>query len=155
VPKDAAIGVPPRRDRAGTTLEALTPQEGFTMNRARLPMLALLLLAAVAPTVASAAAARHSGRVLAVDPGAGTVRIEEMVAWTGPNTGAVERTIRLTPDTTVQVVRRAATVDPARWPNAFEEQRITADSLKPGDFVTATTGSGDLAVALEVVQPDN
>src|SRR5437763_15512300 len=32
-------------------------------------------------------------------PAAGTLRFEEMLAWTGPETGVVDRTVRLTPAT--------------------------------------------------------
>src|ERR671918_76385 len=78
-------------------------------------VLAVAFLSLAMPGIAPAAEARHSGRVMAVDPGAGTVRIQEVVAWTGPETGTVERTIRLTPDTTVQLVRREADVDLPRW----------------------------------------
>jgi len=37
--------------------------------------------------------------MVVVDPGAGTLRFEEMLAWTGPETGVVDRTVRLTPAT--------------------------------------------------------
>ena len=118
-------------------------------------VLAVAFLSLAMPGIAPAAEARHSGRVMAVDPGAGTVQIQEVVAWTGPETGTVERTIRLTPDTTVQLVRREADVDLPRWPNAWEEQRISVDALRPGDFVTVITGDGDVAVSLDVVRPES
>jgi hypothetical protein len=116
--------------------------------------LLLALTAAASPSGALAAESRHSGQVVAVDPSAGTVRFQEMIAWTGPNTGIVERTVRLTPATEVQLVQRATTIDAAPWPNAWEEHRISLDALHPGDFVTVTTRGTDTAVALEVVRPE-
>jgi hypothetical protein len=110
-------------------------------------------LVTAAPALAGAGDTRHSGRVLAVDPAAGTLRIEEMRAWTGPNTGLVDLPLRLAPDAKVRMVSRAATVDPARWPNVWEERPIAVDALKPGDFVTVTTGDRDeVAVAVDVVR---
>jgi hypothetical protein len=124
------------------------------MKRLAVLMLGCVLVTA-APALAGAGDTRHSGRVLAVDPAAGTLRIEEMRAWTGPNTGTVELPLRLAPDATIRMVSRAATIDAARWPNAWEERPIALDALKPGDFVTVTTGERDeVAVALEVVRPE-
>ena len=116
---------------------------------------ALLLGCALVTAVPALAGAdtRHSGRVLAVDQAAGTLRIEEMRAWTGPNTGVVDLPLRLAPDATIRIVSRAAIVDPARWPNAWEERPTTVDALKTGDFVTVTTGDRDkVAVAVDVVR---
>ena len=106
-------------------------------------------------TAASALAAeRHSGRVVAVDPAAGTLRIEELVEGVGAETRAVERTLRLSPGTTMQLLRPAVTVDDAHWPNAWDSQPLSAAALQPGDFVTVTT-SGDEVVAMDVVRPGN
>ena len=119
--------------------------------------IALLLTLAVAGTLRAAAptsGTRHSGQVVAVDSAAGTLRFGEMLGWTGPGTGIVDRTVRLTPATDVRLVERAATLDPERWPNAWEEHRIGLDALRPGDFVTVTTGGDDTAVALEVMRPE-
>jgi hypothetical protein len=121
------------------------------MTFVRRLILSAVLLAAIAPASALAEE-RHSGRVVAVDPGAGTVRIEEMLAWKGPDSGVVERTLRLAPRTVFQTVRRSE--DPARWPNAWEARPITVEALRPGDFVTAITGGDDVATTLEVVQPE-
>ena len=56
-------------------------------------------------------------------------------------------------DATIRIVSRAAIVDPARWPNAWEERPTTVDALKTGDFVTVTTGDRDkVAVAVDVVR---
>ena len=122
------------------------------MKRLAVLMVGCALVTAV-PALAGAGDTRHSGRVLAVDPAAGTLRIEEMRAWTGPNTGLVDLPLRLAPDAKVRMVSRAATVDPARWPNVWEERPIAVDALKPGDFVTVTTSERDeVAVAVDVVR---
>jgi hypothetical protein len=119
--------------------------------------LAVLILLVGVATAAPAwgADARHSGRVLAVDPGAGRLRLEELTAAPGPEPRSVELKLQVTPDTAIHRVARAA-VDPAGWPNAWREERTTIHTVKPGDFVTATTGErGDVALTLEVVEPDH
>lgn len=113
----------------------------------RFALALILVLAATAAT----AAERHSGRVVAVDAAAGTLRLDELVEGHGAQTRAVERTLRLSPGATIQLLR-PATPDAAHWPNAWEGRPLTAAELKPGDFVTVTT-AGDEAVALEVVRP--
>jgi hypothetical protein len=46
-------------------------------------------------------------------------------------------------------------VDLAGWPNAWREERTTIQALRPGDYVTVTTGEGSNTVlVLEVVQPE-
>jgi len=114
--------------------------------------LALILVLTAAAPLTTIAAERHSGRVVAVDPAAGTLRIEELVEGVGTQTRAVERTLRLSPGTTIQLLRPAATLDDAHWPNAWDSQPLSAAALKPGDFVTATT-TGDDVVAMDVVRP--
>ena len=111
-------------------------------------------LSAAAASPALGADARHSGRVLAIDRTAGTLRLDELTAAPGPEPRAVERTLRLSADAVVNRVARTA-VDAAGWRNAWGEERTTIDTLKPGDFVTVTTGERDQAVrALDVVQPE-
>jgi hypothetical protein len=103
---------------------------------------------------AQAADMRHSGRVVAIDPAAGTLRLEELTASRGPEPRIIELTLRLGPDIAIHRVARAA-VDLAGWPNAFREERTTIDALKPGNFVTVTTGErSNTVLALEVVQPE-
>jgi hypothetical protein len=120
--------------------------------------LALILLAVAAAPSLPAAAERHSGRVVAVDPAAGTLRMEELVEGVGTETRAVERTLRLGPGAVIQLVRPAARaddaaqVDSAHWPNAWDRQPLSVAALKPGDFVTVTT-SGDKVAAMDVVRP--
>jgi hypothetical protein len=120
---------------------------------------AVLLVVGVAMGIgtarpASAADTRHSGRVVAIDPAAGTLRLEELTASRGPEPRIIELTLRLGPGIAIHRVARAA-VDLAGWPNAFREERTTIDALKPGNFVTVTTGErSNTVLALEVVQPE-
>jgi len=124
------------------------------MKRLAVLMLGCALVTA-APALVGAGDTRHPGRLLAIDPAAGTLRIEEMRAWTGPDTGTVDLPLRLAPNATIRMVSRAATVDPTRWPNAWEERPIALNALRPGDFVTVTTGErGEVALALDVVRPE-
>lgn len=113
---------------------------------------AVALILVLAAATATVAAERHSGRVIAIDRAAGTVRLEELVEGVGPETRAVERTLRLTPGTAIDAVRPAATLDGGHWPDAWDHQPLSAAALKPGDFVTVTT-SGDDVVAMDVVRP--
>ena len=112
----------------------------------------LLVLVAMAPLMA-AAADRHSGRVIAIDPAARTLRMEEL-AEAGRR---VERTLRLEPGMTIHLVRPAARpdeparVDDAHWPNAWDSQPLDAAAVKPGDFVTVTTNGNDV-VAMDVLR---
>jgi hypothetical protein len=104
---------------------------------------------------AQAADTRHSGRVLAVDPSARTLRIEEMKAWTGPGTGIVELSLTLASDAQVLSVTRAPGPSLAGWLNAWREAPISLDAIRPGDFVTVTTGGrGDVAT-MQVVRPES
>lgn len=120
----------------------------------RIALMLALVLALATAAAAGAAERRHSGRVVAVDRAAGTLRIEEMQSWNGPGTGLVDVTMRLTPQTAVAVVRRTPDVTAARWPDTFEARPVDADALRPGQFVTVTTGDGDVAEKVEIVEPD-
>ena len=62
-------------------------------------LLTLVAAGTLRATAAPTAGTRHSGQMVVVDPAAGTLRFEEMLAWTGPETGVVDRTVRLTPAT--------------------------------------------------------
>jgi len=113
---------------------------------------ALALILVLAATEATSAAERHSGRVVAVDEVAGTLRLDELVEGVGGETRAVERTLRLAPEATIQLVRAPRTRDAGQWPDAWEAQPLTLGALAPGDFATVTT-SGDEALAMDVVRP--
>jgi hypothetical protein len=100
---------------------------------------------------------RHSGRILVVAPDGSAIVLEELGTWTGPGTGLVTRSIRLTPRTSIRLIERAD-----RWEGdrtsmpGWDVEMMEATSLRPGDFVTVTTDDDgrDVAVALLVVRPD-
>lgn len=74
---------------------------------------------------------------------------------TGPGTGVIERTVTVTPDTSVQLVVR----DEQDWSRAsmtgFREMPFELSRLKPGDFVTVTTRrERPVAVSIEVWRPN-
>jgi hypothetical protein len=124
------------------------------MTRVGLLLLVGVLMGGGAVGRAEAADARHSGRVIAIDPAAGELRLEELTASAGPEPRTVERTLRLGPETSLRRVVRVA-VDLAGWPNAWGEERTTIQALRPGDYVTVTTGQrGNTVLVLEVVQPE-
>jgi hypothetical protein len=100
---------------------------------------------------------RHSGTIAEISPDGRTVVLEELLAWQGPEApGAVRRSVRLGPDTSIRLVERTS-----RWGEdgtarpGWESEALEPRDLKPGDFVTITLRSGAKApaVALEVVRP--
>lgn len=126
--------------------------------RSTLP-LAMLVLALAVPATAQQASrpgeTRHSGRIVEVAPDGSAIVLEEMVAWTGPGTGVVTRSIKLTPRTSIRLLERTA-----RWEDdrsampGWDAQVIEASSLRRGDFVTVTTDDRrTVAVALQVIRP--
>jgi hypothetical protein len=125
------------------------------MKRLAVLSVAGMVVGILAAAPAQGADTRHSGRVLAVDPSARTLRIEEMKAWTGPGTGTVELSLRLASDAQLLSVTRAPGASLAGWLNAWREAPIGLDAVRPGDFVTVTTsGRGDVAT-LQLVRPES
>jgi hypothetical protein len=126
----------------------------------------LLMVLIVAATILAARGAdcaetRHSGVVKAVDMAAGSITIEEMGPWTGPNAGLETRTVRLTPGTHVVVLSRTPASDTTTpkgdWPGGFKESSLDVRDIRPGDFVTIVAdGDGrDLsASAVSIVRTD-
>lgn len=104
----------------------------------------------------AATEARHSGRIVEVATDGSSILLEEMVGWTGPGTGMLTRRVRITPQTSIRLVRHTG-----RWGNdrgstpGWDSKTIDAGRLRPGDFVTVTTDENqrDVAVALQVVRP--
>jgi hypothetical protein len=99
---------------------------------------------------------RHSGRIVDVTPDGTTLVLEEMVAWGGPGTGVVTRRIRLTPQTSMQLVKRTDQWEADRTAlPGWDTVPLDANSLRPGDFVTVTTDDDKVgvAVSLQVVRP--
>ena len=113
--------------------------------------LALMLILLLAGPAVAGELARHSGRVVSLDPASGTLRLEELVEGRGAEANAVERTLRLSPGASI-VLRRPAEPPAVRWPDSWDAVPVDAADVRPGDFVTVTTRGGD-AIALELVRP--
>lgn len=132
------------------------------MTRTPLLFLLLLLLAitAVPPTARASdpgrrpAATRQSGTVVKVDPDRRALTIQEVVGWTGPGTGVVERTVTVTDATSVELVMRDDTNVSGSDTPGFREWPFRLSGVAPGDFVTVTTRAGRaVAVSIEVWRP--
>lgn len=99
---------------------------------------------------------RHSGRIVEVAPDASAIVFEELVAWSGPGTGVVTRSIQLTPSTSIRVIERSGNGgrDRTAMPG-WDATPIDAGDLRRGDFITLTTRDDrrTVAVALQVVRP--
>jgi hypothetical protein len=121
-------------------------------------LISLLAIFTLAFPAGAAEEARHSGTIVGLGSHPPQIVMEEIVAWTGPDSGRVRRTIDLTPDTSIQVVRRTDTWDDSGRTSkpGFEERTIEPSALRVGDFVTVTVRDADdpVAVAMEVVRPD-
>ena len=111
-----------------------------------------------APLLISSAAAdelRHSGTVVRATHDGLVLR--EMITWTGPGTGIVNREVAMTPQTAVQLVRRAPWTDDPRARPGWTAIDLRPDDVHPGDFATVTTrdgADGDVAVSVEIVRPE-
>lgn len=133
--------------------------KGLTM--VRMVAVGLMLLAPAGEAYAAGEAkhgeVRHSGTIVDLGRDTQQFTMEEMLAWTGPGTGVVERTVILTPRTSILLVTRFE--DPNRASlTGFKESPLKPSDLRPGDFVTVTTDGRDgrlMAVSLEVVRPDS
>jgi len=100
----------------------------------------LTLVLASGPVALAADAARttaHSGTVVAVDPRAGLLFIEEVGPWPIEQGQIVvtRRTINLTPETTINTFIRVDV--PGRFAGDFIEVELDAEDITPGDFATA------------------
>jgi hypothetical protein len=126
----------------------------------RIAALVALSFMLAGPTVAQerpeSGEVRRSGRILVIAPDGSAIVLEELRTWTGPGTGLVARSIRLTPSTSIHLIERAE-----RWEGdrtsmpGWDAETMRPASLRPGDFVTVTTDDDrrDVAVSLLVVRP--
>jgi hypothetical protein len=90
----------------------------------------------VAPA-AGAGATAYSGMLAAIDPGGGTLMLDEVGPWRVEHgrTVTTRRTIVVTPDTKFNTFIRVNV--PGAFPGAFLEVALDVDDITPGDFVTA------------------
>ena len=122
------------------------------MRRKLASVLAFALLFSSLPALAADGEGRISGVVKDIRP-EGKLVIEEQGPWHGPGTGIVNRTVDIAPGTKIQVVRSTGT-----WNNdanpGYEVEAADFRALKPGDFVTVTTGGKSAAASVEVMRSD-
>ena len=122
------------------------------MHRTIPLILSGLLFLTTAPGFADDGNGRHSGRVLEVRQG--TLVMEEMGPWLGPNTGLVTRSFQLAPDTRVRVIRPTAQWATDTSPG-YDVQAMDLSQLKPGDYVTVVArGDGGAGATIEVMRTD-
>jgi hypothetical protein len=98
---------------------------------------------------------RHSGTIVDVGPNDRMLTMEEIVTWTGPGTGVVKRPVVLTPQTSIDLVKRTHERSPKVLPG-WESSPLKPSDLRPGDFITVTTHQRQdrlIAVSVEVVRP--
>jgi hypothetical protein len=107
-----------------------------------------------APALAADSSGKMSGRLVDVRPD-GKLVIEEQGPWKGPGTGLVMRTVDLTPETSIRVLRPTGQWDAGSPEPGYEIQPADFRALKPGDFVTVATGGGAMAVAIDVMRADD
>lgn len=100
---------------------------------------------------------RHSGKIVEITDDGRTMVLEEMLAWQGPDKpGIVHRSIRISPQTSIQLVERTEDWGKARTSlPGWDSERMDVKDLRKGDFVTVTTGADarSRAVALQVIRP--
>ena len=109
-------------------------------------------------TAAAGDTVMHSGIVTSVDAARGTLILQEMGPWNGPDTNPTSVSIALQPTTIVEVVQRS-TVGNARengWQGGYISSPMKAGDLYAGEFANVSTvrdGRRLSAVSVEVVQP--
>jgi hypothetical protein len=97
----------------------------------------------------------RSGRIIEIAPDRSAIVLEELVTWTGPGTGVVTRSIRLTPRTSIRLIERGDVDETDTAMPGWDATPIDAGRLRVGDFVTVTTIDARRGVAadLQVVRP--
>jgi hypothetical protein len=116
--------------------------------------IALAMLATcAAPALAADGDSRISGRLTDIRAD-GKLVIEEQGPWKGPGTGLVSRTVELTPATSIRVLRPTGTWGAGDAQPGYEVQEADFRALKPGEFVTVTTGGRSVAASIDVMRTD-
>jgi hypothetical protein len=104
----------------------------MTLRAALMLALALPLAAVAQP----AGPSKHSGVIVSIEPGAGTLTVEEIGVGVQSRNRIIRWAVELTPDTTIALVARAAAATPAEWPGGYRGSPVAPAALRAGDFVT-------------------
>ena len=118
-----------------------------------LVLVAAALLLSSTPALAADSDGRVSGRLVDVRPD-GKLVIEEQGPWKGPGTGIVTRTVDITPNTSIRVVRPTGRWEATDAVPGYDVEQADFRALKPGDVITVVTG-GSTAIAIDVVRPES
>jgi len=118
---------------------------------------ALVALLTTSPAIA-ATLARHSGRIVEVNPARHTLTFEEVGPWTPQHTTLVKRSVEIGPSTRYELATRAKATGTGSWSGGFTESSLDPSSVRPGDYATVTVeraGHHLKAVSVEVVRAVN
>jgi threonine dehydrogenase-like Zn-dependent dehydrogenase len=121
------------------------------MRRGVARLTVFIIAAALAGLAAPvAAASRHSGTVISVDPNAGRLVVEEMLQ--GTTTRKVN--VRVGPDTRMVLSERLPDAEVTDLRHPFKDRPISLADIHPGDGVTVELTAKDApASALTVTLP--
>jgi hypothetical protein len=123
-----------------------------------LPRIALALVLTLPLTALAqpATSSRHSGVIVAVEPRAGTITMEEVGVGIQSRNRVIQWVVELTPRTTIDLVARAPAATPAGWPGGYQGSPVALAALSTGDFVTVEGEPRQdrlLARAITVIRP--
>jgi hypothetical protein len=123
-----------------------------------LPRIALVLVLALPLTTLAqpAGSSRHSGVIVAIEPSAGTITIEEVGIGVHSRNQVIQWVVQLTARTTVDLVARAPSATPAGWPGGYQGSPVAPAALSTGDFVTVEGEARQdrlFARAITVIRP--
>jgi hypothetical protein len=114
--------------------------------------LAFVLFVPTLPALAADGEGKVSGVIKEIRAD-GKLVIEEQGPWKGPGTGLIARTLEIGPGTAIRVIRPTGTWDPKDANPGYDVEAADFRALKPGDFVTVTTGgTSPTAGAVDVMR---
>jgi len=116
-------------------------------------VLALVLFLPCVPALAADGDGKVSGMLKEIRPD-GKLVIEEQGPWNGPGTGLVSRSVDISPTTNIRVIRSTGKWSAADTNPGYEVEASDFRALKPGDFVTVTTGGRSTALSVDVMRGD-
>jgi hypothetical protein len=118
-------------------------------------VLALLVAAIPAVGAADSTPLRFSGQVSAVDPGGGTILVEELGAGVKGRPTVIQHSVTIGPATRIEVVERIT--GDGGLPGTFKESPASQADLRAGDFVTVIgerRGRDLHAGTVSIIRPD-
>jgi hypothetical protein len=131
--------------------ETTTAREVCLMIRLCHAVFALLLVVSMTTGATAGGRETHSGSLLAIDRGAGTIVLAEVGPWRleRGQTRITERSIIVTDATVFTRVRRAEST-PTGFPGDFVQESLDRWDLRPGDWVTVECDHGRRMTAVKI-----